>query len=418
VNGFGVGRTPEPATTSAPPRQRRRILFISLALWSGCFLYLTLAPHVPRIGSVDSNDFAAWGHFVGTMGVAVILYLLVVDSQRVSRRTAALGTIVAASAFGVVIEILQGLTATRDPSISDAIVDALGAAIAVGLVALVPSWVRPLTRLTVASTGVFTAATIVAAVFFTPGAGARWQSDHDCPATNISHHAPAPSPPSTGGSRTRGGLIAVYVPRARTGSTVINGSDPGHLDLHLVEPGVERVEHGIRFSGGAARTDGPATSLIDTVVRHKALTIEAWVRSDDLSQNGPTRIVTISDGTERGQVDVHLGEEKGALSIRLRANCGEYNSTLVDGVFDSSKRFEHVALTFADGMQRIYVQGRLVDATRFEGDLSGWNRHYPLVVGNEATRDRPFLGDVALVAIFDRALPASKVAANAASGLP
>ncbi len=142
------------------------------------------------------------------------------------------------------------------------------------------------------------------------------------------------------------------------------------------------------------------------------------MRSDDLSQNGPTRIVTISDGTERTQVDVHLGEEKHALSVRLRASCGEFNWTLVDGVFDSSEKFEHVALTFADGIERIYVQGRLVEATRFDGDLSGWNRHYPLVIGNEANRDRPFLGVVALVAVYDRALPASEVAANAAAGSP
>ncbi len=201
MNSNGVGRTPEPGTTAAPAHHRRRILLVSLAFWAGSFLYLTLTPDLPRLGSVDSNAYAVWGHLVGTMGLAVILYLLVVDSQRVSRRTAALGTIVAASAFGVVIEILQGLTGTRDPAISDAMFDALGATIAVGLVALVPGWVRPVTSLTVVGTALFTAATIVAAVFFTPGA----VGNHDCSVSNITHHAPAPSPPSTDGSRTAGG---------------------------------------------------------------------------------------------------------------------------------------------------------------------------------------------------------------------
>ena len=115
---------------------------------------------------------------------------------------------------------------------------------------------------------------------------------------------------------------------------------------------------------------------------------------------------------------MHLGQELGALSVRLRASCGEFNWTTVDRVFTRRNRLEHLVVTYADGVQRIYVQGRLVDATRFAGRLTGWDRRYPLVVGNEATRDRPFLGDVSLVAVYDRALSASEVAANAAAGVP
>ena len=131
-----------------------------------------------------------------------------------------------------------------------------------------------------------------------------------------------------------------------------------------------------------------------------------------------SRIVTISDGTERDQVDVHLGQERDALSVRLRASCGQFNWTTVEDVFVKRRRLEHLVLTYAHGVQRIYVQGRLVDATRFDGRLAGWDRRYPLVVGNEATRDRPFVGDVSLVAVYDRALSASEIAASAAAGVP
>ena len=85
-------------------------------------------------------------------------------------------------------------------------------------------------------------------------------------------------------------------------------------------------------------------------------------------------------------------------------------------MFTARNRLEHLVLTYADGVQRIYVQGRLVDATRFGGRLAGWDRKYPLVVGNEKTRDRPFLGDVSLVAVYDRALSASEVAAERGGG--
>jgi VanZ family protein len=393
---------------------RHRILLVSLALWAACFLYLTLAPDLPRIGSVDTNDYSGWGHIVGTMGLAVILYLLALDSGRFSTPARVLGPIVAASAFGVAVELLQALTGTRDPSVGDALFDVVGAIVAVGLVSLVPGRTRALTIVTAVVTAVFAATTVVAAAFFTP----EPVGEHDCSVTDVASRAPRQALPSGPGSRTSRGLVALYVPGDGTGATVPNRQGPASTALHLVEPGVERVPDGLRFSGGAARTNGPATPIIDALVGHGALTIEAWVRSSDLQQNGPTRIVTMSDGTARDDVDVHLGQERDGLSVRLRASCGQFNSTIVDGVFERRDHDEHIVLTFAGGMQRVYVQGRLVASARFDGRIDGWNRRYPLVVGNETTEDRSFLGDVALVAVYDRALRPSEVAASAAAGPP
>ncbi len=393
---------------------RRRILVVSLLLWAGSFLYLTLAPDLPKLGSVDTNDYADWGHVVGTMGLAVILYLLVADSGRWSRWRSAFTAVVAASAFGVAIELLQAIGNTRDPSVSDAVFDAVGALVAVAVLTLLPTRKDAFTAIVAVCAIAFSAATAVAAVFFTPTA----LGDRDCSVSVVSRHPPSARAPSGPGRRTTSGLVALYVPGPETGSTVRDQSGNGAPELRLVEPGVTPVTDGLRFSGGSARTPGSSTAIIDPLLRRGALSMEAWVRSDDLEQNGPTRIVTISDGTEREQVDVHLGQERGALSVRLRASCGEFNWTTVDGVFTKRRRAEHLVLTYAHGVQRIYVQGHLVDATRFDGRLAGWDRRYPLVVGNEATSNRPFLGDVSLVAIYDRALSPSEIAASAAAGVP
>jgi concanavalin A-like lectin/glucanase superfamily protein len=144
------------------------------------------------------------------------------------------------------------------------------------------------------------------------------------------------------------------------------------------------------------------------------LTLEAWVRSGDLAQRGPARIATVSEGIERDQVSVHLGVEGRALSVRLRASCG-FNWWTVPDAFTSRAAPVHVAVTFAGRVQRTYVQGRLVQGVRLDGRLGRWEPEYPLVVGNEATMDRPLYGDVLLVAAYDRALSAAEVARNAAA---
>ena len=170
---------------------RRQILLVSLLLWAGSFLYLTLAPALPKLGSVDSNDYADWGHVVGTMGLAVILYLLIAESVRWPRWRAAVVTIVTASAFGVAIEILQGVDGARDPAVSDALYDALGAAVAVAVLTLLPRRNRVITALVAVGTAGFTALTVVAAVFLTPVP----VGDLDCSVAAVAHHTPSPRPP-------------------------------------------------------------------------------------------------------------------------------------------------------------------------------------------------------------------------------
>ena len=263
---------------------RRQILVVSLLLWAGSFLYLTLAPALPKLGSVDSNDYADWGHVVGTMGLAVILYLLIDESVRWPRWRAAVVTIVAASAFGVVIEILQGVDGAADPALSDALFDALGAAVAVAVLTLLPRRTRVITALVAVGAAGFTALTVVAAVFLTPVP----VGDLDCSVATVAQHTPSPRPPSGPGRRATRGLVALYVPGPETGATVPDLGGEGAPDLRVVEPGVTAVADGLHFSGGLARTGSSAAMIIDPLLRHQALTLEAWVRSDDLEQDGPT----------------------------------------------------------------------------------------------------------------------------------
>jgi hypothetical protein len=145
------------------------------------------------------------------------------------------------------------------------------------------------------------------------------------------------------------------------------------------------------------------------------MTAVARVRTSRLDQQGPARIATISSGTAEGQVDVHLGQEGGSLSVRLRATCGSFNWTTVPKVFTSTRAPVDVAVSFVDDTERVYVNGVPAAAWRISGTLRNWNPQYPVVVGNEATRDRPFFGDVFGVLVYDRALTGSAIAEQTAA---
>ena len=394
--------------------RRDPLLVAATGAWAVCLLYLGLTPRLPRIGPVGGSGLSLWGHAIGTAVLAALLYLVVVRAGSQPRRAAVLVAVLA-TLFGVGIELLQSLTGERDPSFVDALLDAVGATGAVIVLSHARFSLETATRHATRGIAVLVAVVIIAAAFFTPPASGRT----DCPTSEVDEPSPAvPVPQEESAGRVERRPVALYDFRSGSGDSVpdVSGVEPA-LDLRLVGSEVTWLDQqGLHFDGGAARSDAPATKVVEAVERTEALTLEMWARSDDLAQGGPARIVTISEGGEEEQVDTHLGQDEEALSVRLRATCGDFNWWTLPDVFPSRVAPVHAAMTFADGVLRTYVDGRLVEAVRVEGTLGDWDRDYPLVVGNEATLDRPFSGDVLLVAVYDRALSGAEVARNAAAG--
>jgi len=56
------------------------------------------------------------------------------------------------------------------------------------------------------------------------------------------------------------------------------------------------------------------------------------------------------------------------------------------------------------------VTGRIAD------DLSNWDASHRLALGNELTGDRPWLGNLYYVAVYDRPLDAEEVPARCSTG--
>jgi hypothetical protein len=64
----------------------------------------------------------------------------------------------------------------------------------------------------------------------------------------------------------------------------------------------------------------------------------------------------------------------------------------------------------------LYVDGVENQTFMRTGGLTPWDGTYPILVANEATRDRAWLGELHLIAVYDRALDVGEVTQNFMAG--
>jgi hypothetical protein len=164
-------------------------------------------------------------------------------------------------------------------------------------------------------------------------------------------------------------------------------------------------------------SEQPATALATACLESNEVTVEAWVQPASLDQTGPARIVTLS--SDPSTRNFTLGQEGDRYIVRLRTTQtnlgGSPDFEALKGSLTTD--LTHVVFTrAADGIVRIYINGKLVALGQRLGDLSNWADDLRLGLGNELTRDRPWLGSIHLVAIYSRALSEDEIRANLEAG--
>jgi hypothetical protein len=226
--------------------------------------------------------------------------------------------------------------------------------------------------------------------------------------------------PDTGGNgRVTAGLVGLWKLDENAGMTLNDTSAFGTpLNLQINGPGATWIPGAIRFAqpDAAAISTEPATKIVNAVIQSNQITVEAWFRPDDLVQTGPARIVSWSESTTMR--NIHLAQELAQLEGRIRTtNAGVDGSaggvlqggTLTVGV-------GHAVLTHSNGTRSLYYNGTMVDMDNPGGDLSNWASTYDLLFGNEVGLDRDWLGELHLVAIYDRALTQTEILQNFNAG--
>ncbi len=241
--------------------------------------------------------------------------------------------------------------------------------------------------------------------------------------------SPTPPPPTAEPgetpARVTDGLLALYRFDEGAGEVVREASGNPALDLTISDPAAVRwVEGGLAVDapvtiGSAA----PATGLIDAIRASGSLTVEVWIRPANLTQNGPARVLTISGDPNNRNLTLGQGlwgdQPSDVFDVRLRTTQTDANGqpslTTPSGLLAGG--LVHVVYTrSADGQATIYLDGVAQARTVIGGSLDGWDTGYRLLLANEASGDRPWLGEYDLVALYGRALDPAEVTWNYAAG--
>ena len=244
---------------------------------------------------------------------------------------------------------------------------------------------------------------------------------HTPTATNTPVVPPTATDLPTGACLSTGPL-ALYRFEEGSGSTVTDVSGNG-TPLNLTVSGSTNWVNGggLKLNGGTAQviSSGAASKVISAAKANNAIAVEAWVKASVASQGGPARMVGISNGSTLRNLTLGHGHPTSLATttqydIRLRTSSNDNDDngkpSLSSPNGTATTALTHLVFTRgSDGTARLYVNGVQKASQAAGGNLSNWADTYKLILGNETTRDRPWLGELHRVGIYSCALSAAEV---------
>jgi hypothetical protein len=194
---------------------------------------------------------------------------------------------------------------------------------------------------------------------------------------------------------------------------------PFNFTSPIARNGARVTDSAIEFAApGIVRSASPVAWLANDLARGAGFTLEVWAATSNARQRGPARIVSYS--RDPWLRNFSLGQHGAHLIMRLRTTrtdlSGERPHARVMDVF-ASTALQHIVVTYDYTEQNIFVNGkRQFNAAIPGGDFANWDPRHVLVLGNEATGDRPWLGKLLFVALYDRVLVETEIVSRHTNG--
>ena len=229
---------------------------------------------------------------------------------------------------------------------------------------------------------------------------------------------------AAGGSRYDADTIAKY--QFKEGSGTIA------YDTSGVSPEADLIVSGnvtwdqawgliIGQGGKAQALTSTSQKIGDLIKTTGAYSIEVWAAPANVTQTKANIVSYSGSDTTR---DATLGQSAMQYEASTRSDKTDTNGapallTSANGMF-AQAALQHIVLTYDPvSGQKLYVNGKFtgdVDPNG-GGSLANWDDTFALVLGNETTGDRQWLGEIRFLAVHDSALTPAQVAQNYAAGV-
>jgi len=173
-------------------------------------------------------------------------------------------------------------------------------------------------------------------------------------------------------------------------------------------PGALSVNSAVVISSLSA-----ATKVINAARASNAVTVEAWVVADNLTQTGPARIVSINKNSS--QANIVFGQSGNRYETQTSTSAG--TRTQQTPVNSASLSLKHVVYTRnSSGLTVTYIDGVPVISQTATGAFSNWDTTFRLALANAIGGGKPWVGDLYLVALYGSDLTANQVRQNFLAG--
>ncbi len=238
---------------------------------------------------------------------------------------------------------------------------------------------------------------------------------------------PGEPEPEEPGERVTRGLRALYTFQEGSGNTIKDSANAGEpLNLKISKTNaVAWKDNGLQVTKSVLIQSNTKANKISTACRKSdALTIEAWITPANTTQDGPARIISMSQGINSRNFTLGQGGNPDTnpsdyFDLRIRTsktdNNGRPSTETKSGTVKKSKM--HVVCTRKSGGKIVvYIDGKEVTSNSITGNFDRWSDNYKLLLANESTSTRPWLGTFHLVAIYSEALSADEVKQNYEAG--
>ncbi len=232
---------------------------------------------------------------------------------------------------------------------------------------------------------------------------------------------------ASGGNRHEANLIALWEFKTRSGNTAFDtsGIDPA-VDLRLISDVATPVtwlsSYGLNFGGGRAQALTFTSEKLHSFIQSTGeYAVEAWLVPANVDQQDANIISYSGSDNARnftlGQNLYNYDFYNRIASDPAAPNGDPFLSTGDNDEEIAQANLQHVVMNYDPDIGRsIYVNGILVDVSDPVAGSSTinnvWDDGFTLVLGNETSGNRPWQGQVRMLAIHNRNLSELQVRQN------